>query len=61
LGKTARHAKELGYVTLCVQDATWDARESTRTNHILESNYDYIVSTNELLRLMAPEPTQRVE
>jgi len=61
LGKTARHAKELGYATLCVEDATWDARESTRKNHIRESNYDYIVSTSELVNLMAPEPAQRVE
>lgn len=51
LGKTARAAKNLGYTTLCVEDATNNARESTRQQDILETGYDYVLTTEEFLSL----------
>jgi nicotinamidase-related amidase len=52
LGKTAASAKRLGYETLCVEDATSDARESTRRQYIAEAGFDYVISTAEYLRLV---------
>ncbi len=49
LGKTARSAKRLGFEILCVEDATSDARESTRRAHIDELGFDHVVSTDALL------------
>lgn len=51
LGKTARSAQRLGYTTLCISDATFNARESTRAADIAETGYDYVVSTAEFLEL----------
>ncbi|MDD2766042.1 MAG: isochorismatase family protein [Opitutaceae bacterium] len=51
LGKTARSAKRLGFRTLCVEDATFDARQSTRRRWIDETGYDYVVTTEEFLAL----------
>lgn len=45
LGKTATSAKRLGYQTLCVHDATNNARESTRQKGIDDAAYDYVVDT----------------
>ena len=53
LGKTAKHARELGYKTLCIEDATFDARESSRTANIEAFGYDYVLTTDEFLRLVA--------
>jgi len=53
LGKTAKHARELGYKTLCVEDATFDARESARTANIEAYGYDYVVTTDEFLALVS--------
>ena len=50
LGKTARSAKRLGFRTLCVEDATFDARQSTRMRWINETGYDYVVTTEEFLK-----------
>ncbi len=50
LGKTARSAKRLGFLTLCVEDATNNARESTRLKGIRESGFDVVVSTDEFVR-----------
>lgn len=52
LGKTARSAKARGYRTLCVEDATFNARESTRMKGIAESGYDAVVPTFDLLSLL---------
>ena len=51
LGKTAKSAKRLGYTTLCVKDATNNARESSREKDIQETGYDYILTTAEFLEL----------
>jgi nicotinamidase-related amidase len=51
LGKTAKHARELGYKTVCVEDATFDARESARIPNIEAYGYDYVVTTEEFLAL----------
>lgn len=51
LGKTAKSAKRLGYVTLCVDDATNNACESTRLRDIGETGYDYVMTTEEFLAL----------
>jgi nicotinamidase-related amidase len=49
LGKTAASAKRLGFRILCVQDATFDARQSARMRCIDETGYDYVVATAEFL------------
>jgi nicotinamidase-related amidase len=57
LGGTARSAKVAGYTMLCVEDATFDACESRRLPTLRASNYDYVVSTEQLvarMRSLAP-------
>jgi len=51
LGKTAKSAKRLGYTTLCVKDATNNARESSREKDIQETGYDYILTAEAFLEL----------
>lgn len=51
LGKTAVSARRLGYRTLCVHDATNNARESTRMKGIEESQFSHVVSTAEFLEI----------
>ena len=51
-GKTARSAKARGYQTLCVEDATFNARESTRMKGIEESDFDVVVSAFDLLSVL---------
>lgn len=53
LGKTAASARRLGYHTLCVHDATNNARESTRMKGIEESQFNYAISAEEFLDLAA--------
>lgn len=45
LGKTAASAKRLGYRILCVEDATFDARQSARVRNIDDVGYDYVMTT----------------
>jgi len=52
LGKTAQTAHQRGFRTLCVEDATFNARESTRRNGILQANFDYILSTAQFQKLV---------
>lgn len=47
LGKTTASAKRLGYRTLVVEDATFDARQSARLRCIEETGYDYVMKTEE--------------
>ena len=54
LGKTAKSAKRLGYTTLCVKDATNNARESSREKDIQETGYDYVLTTAAFLELARP-------
>jgi len=49
LGKTAASAKRLGFATLIVEDATNNARESTRKKGIVETQCDYIVTADQLV------------
>lgn len=51
LGKTAKSAIRRGYTTLCIEDATNNARESTREKEIEETGYAYVLSTNEFVEL----------
>ncbi len=57
LGRTAQSAKRLGYVTLCVKDATNNARESSREKDIQETGYDYVLTTAEFLALARQDTT----
>ncbi len=52
LGRTARSAKRLGFETLCVEDATYDAGESTRKPGIAQAGFDYVVTTEEFLSVV---------
>lgn len=51
LGKTARSACERGYTILCIEDATFDAGESTRKPGIASVPFDYVMTTRDFLRL----------
>ncbi len=51
LGKTAASARLAGFKTLCVKDATYDARDSTWLPNIEAVGYDYYVTTDEFLKL----------
>lgn len=53
LGKTARSARDLGYRTLCIEDATNNARESTRRRGIEEAGFEHVVSTDAYCALAA--------
>lgn len=53
LGKTAASAKREGYRLLCVEDATFDARQSMRRRWIDATGYDYILTTEEFLAWLA--------
>ena len=52
LGKTSKSAKKHGYRTLCIKDATFDARESTRIPNLKACDYDYILTRSEFLELV---------
>lgn len=52
LGKTAASAKRRGFRTLCVMDATTNARESTRLRGIEEAQFDYCTTSAELIQLL---------
>jgi nicotinamidase-related amidase len=51
LGKTAQSARQRGFRMLCVEDATFNARESTRRKGIKQAQYDYVVTTAQFLKL----------
>ena len=53
LGKTAASAKRRGFRTLCVSDATTNARESTRVRGIQEAQFDYTITSAELIQLLS--------
>ena len=58
LGRTASSARQRGFRTLCVEDATFNARESTRQKGIEQAQYDYVLTTAQFLNLAkeAAEP-----
>ena len=47
LGKSAKSAIRLGYKTLCVKDATWDAFTSTHMENLNATGYHYIMTTSD--------------
>lgn|GEM_PF-1020050 len=49
LGKTARSARRLGYKTLCIRDATYNARESSREKDIKDTWYTHVMTTDEFI------------
>lgn len=51
LGKTAASARKLQFRTLCVKDATFDARQSTWFANIQQVGYDHVVNTDQFLSL----------
>jgi len=51
LGRTAQSAKQRGFRMLCVEDATFNARESTRKKGIEASKYDYVLTTEQFVKL----------
>lgn len=51
LGRTAISAKDRGFKTLCIADATFNARESTRLKGIEQSKYDRVLTTDEFVKL----------
>lgn len=57
LGRTATSAKDHDFKTLCIADATFNARESTRLKGIEQSRYDHVLTTAEFVKL-AKELTQ---
>jgi nicotinamidase-related amidase len=52
LGKTASAARQRGFRTLCVEDATFNARESSRAKGIEQAQYDYVLTTAQFLELV---------
>jgi nicotinamidase-related amidase len=52
LGKTASTARQRGFRTLCVEDATFNARESSRAKGIEQAQYDYVLTTAQFLELV---------
>lgn len=52
LGKTAASARKHGFHTLCIEDATFDARESTRIPNMAMSDYDHRMTTDEFLAVV---------
>lgn len=52
LGKTSITAKKLGFNTLCVADATFNAFESNRIKKIMECGYDFIVKTERFMSVL---------
>ena len=63
LHRTALSAHRLGYRTLCVADATFNARESTRVRGIEEGQFDYVMPTDQFVawaeRVAEPSPERR--
>ncbi|RKZ70773.1 MAG: hypothetical protein DRQ57_19510 [Gammaproteobacteria bacterium] len=51
LGTTAYSARQRGYKTLIIEDATFDSVRSTQLQNIYAFGYDYLVKTKEFLAL----------
>ncbi len=51
LGKTATSARREGYETLCIEDATFNARESSRQKGIHESRFSHVMTTDAFVAL----------
>ena len=51
LGQTAKSARERGYTILCIEDATFDAGESTRIPGIAAVPFHYVMKTQEFAEL----------
>jgi len=51
LGQTAKSALERGYTILCIEDATFNAGESTRIPGIVAVPFHYVMKTREFVEL----------
>ena len=58
LGRTADSAKKNGFRMICVDDATFDARESTRRTYIDQTDYDAVLTTAELKQWLRSAPAR---
>lgn len=56
LGRTAASAKRLGFRMVCIDDATFDARQSTRREFIDQTGYDYVITTAQLEQIARTLP-----
>jgi len=61
LGQTARSARTRGYKILCIEDATFDAGESTRKKGIASVPFDYVVTASQFLKLTEEAQARRDE
>lgn len=59
LGQTARSARKRGYGILCVEDATYDAGESTRKRGIESVPFEHVVTTEQFLGLVEEAKARR--
>jgi len=58
LGRTADSAKKHGFRMICVDDATFDARQSTRRPYIDQTGYDAVLTTAELEQWLKAAPAR---
>ena len=58
LGQTARSARQRGFKILCVEDATFDAGESTRKKGIDSVPFDHVMTTEQFLKLAEECPVK---
>jgi nicotinamidase-related amidase len=58
LGRTADSAKKNGFRMICVDDATFDARQSTRRTCIDQTGYDAVLTTAELEQWLKSAPAR---
>lgn len=58
LGRTADSAKKNGFRMICVDDATFDARQSTRRTYIDQTAYDAVLTTAELEQWLRSAPAR---
>lgn len=58
LGRTADSARKNGFRMICVEDATFDARQSTRRAFIDQTGYDAVLTTAELEQWLKSAPAR---
>ena len=51
-------AKKNGFHRICVNDATFDARQSTRRTYIDQAGYDAVLTTAELEQWLKSAPAR---
>ncbi len=61
LGKTSISAKKFGYQTLCVEDATFAGMMSLWRKGLSESQYNYIINTQQFIEMIGDYAKQHPE